>query len=127
MSLAFPKPERGERRRANIDTSALALSKEHFDRDGAFKSFVRSRPCLLSAWKNHECGGVTEFAHLTTGGRGIKGSDYHGVNLCSNHHTAAPGAFHKLGSVEAFDSVHGTNLWRTNAELLAEWARRLSK
>jgi len=118
------KPTRATRKRANFNTSGLALSKEHFDRDAEFKAFVRGHACLLAPWKNNECGGITEFAHITTGGRGIKGSDLHGVPLCSNHHTAGPGSFHHLGSVEAFDSVHGTDLWRENALLLAAWIRR---
>lgn len=125
--LPLPKPRREDRKRGDIDTSSLVLSKSHFDRDAQFKAFVRGHACLLAPWANHECGGITEFAHLTGGGRGIKGSDLHGVNLCTNHHTAGPGAFHRLGSVEAFDSVHGTELWRENAALLAAWVRRFKK
>jgi hypothetical protein len=121
------KPLKEDRRRGHVDTSDLALPKSHFDRDAQFKTFVRAHACLLAPWKNNECGGVTEFAHLTGGGRGIKGSDLHGVPLCTNHHTAGPGAFHALGSVSAFDSVHGTELWRENAELLAAWVRRFRK
>lgn len=123
---ALAKPTKADRRRANIDTSELLLSKAHFDRDPRFKAFVRNRLCLLSPWKNNECGGITEFAHITTGGLQRKGSDLHGVNLCTNHHTAGPGAYHRLGSVEAFDSVHGTDLWQENAVLLAAWVRRIS-
>jgi hypothetical protein len=120
-SVALPKPRRPE----NVaDLSELAQPKGNFDRDAAFRDFVRGHACLLSADRNNECGGVTEFAHITTGGTSIKGSDFHGVPLCSNHHTSGPGAYHKLGSVEAFDSVHGTNLWRSNAELLAAFLRR---
>jgi hypothetical protein len=122
---ALPKPSKADRQRAEFDTSAMPFSKEHFDTDAKFRAFVKGHPCVLSPWKNNECGGVTEFAHITTGGMQTKGSDFHGVPLCSNHHTAGRGAYHKLGSVEAFDSVHGTNLWRENALLLAAWIRRM--
>lgn len=118
---AIPKSRKPE---PVADLSEFAQRKSSFDRDAAFRDFVRAHTCLLSGDRNSECGGVTEFAHITTGGMGIKGSDLHAVPLCSNHHTAGPGAYHKLGSVEAFDSVHGTNLWRSNAELLAAFLRR---
>lgn len=120
-SAAIPKSQRSDE---VADMSELAQPKGNFDRDAAIRDFVRGHACLLSADRNNECGGVTEFAHITTGGTSIKGSDYHAVPLCSNHHVAGPGAYHKLGSVEAFDAMHGTNLWRANAELLAAFLRR---
>lgn len=119
------KPTKESRKKAHFDTRDLAHSKKHFDVDAKFRTFVSGRACLLAGWRNEECGGITEFAHITTGGRGIKGSDYFGVNLCSNHHRTAPGSYHNLGSVEAFDSVHGTNLWMECAGLLAEHVRRM--
>jgi hypothetical protein len=123
--LAFQKPTREDRKRAlRIDTSGLPFARPHFDRDEQFKDFVREHLCILSPFANHECGGITEFAHLVNGAMSRKCSDYFGVPLCTNHHTAGPGSFHNLGSVEAFDSVHGTDLWRENAELLAAWIRR---
>jgi hypothetical protein len=121
---ALPKPTREDRTKHPIDTTGLVLQKEHPDRDAKFTAFVRGHSCLLSPWKNNECGGATEFAHITGGSRGMKGSDLHGVNLCGNHHRLAPGSYHHLGSVEAFDSVHGTDLWEENAKLLAAWVRR---
>lgn len=125
LRLAFEKPRKEDRKRANFDTTTMPHQKAHFDRNAEFKAFVRGLACLLSGWRNEECGGVTEFAHITTGGLQRKGSDLHGVNLCGNHHRLGPGSFHHLGSVEAFDAVHGTNLWQSNAELLAEWVRRM--
>mgnify|MGYP001613379854 CR=1 FL=1 len=118
------KPTKAGRTCAEIDTRGLVLAKEHFDVDPKFRAFVKGHPCLLAPWVNHECGGVTEFAHLVTGGLSVKCSDYFGVSLCTNHHTAGPGSFHHLGSVEAFDWTHGTDLWRENAALLAAWVRR---
>ena len=125
--LKLAKPTKADRKKFGVDTSELALRKEHFDRSAKFKDFVRGHACILAPFKNEECGGVTEFAHITTGGLQRKGSDYFGVALCTNHHTAGRGAYHKLGSVEAFDSVHGTNLWRENADLLADYIRRFAK
>jgi hypothetical protein len=122
--LAFPKPSRADRPKRSIDTSSLAMPRPSFDVDATFRKFVSGHACILSGSRNHECGGITEFSHLTNGGRGRKGSDYFGVPMCTNHHTAGPGAYHRLGSVEAFDQTHGTNLWRTAAEMLAEWIRR---
>ena len=125
MVTPLLKPSRSDRQRGRIDTSSLAFPKEHFDVDQKFRAFVAGHSCLLSGMRNEECGGVTEFAHITTGGRGIRGSDFYGVPLCTNHHQAGPGAYHKLGSVDAFDSVHGTNLWRECAGFLAAWIRRM--
>jgi hypothetical protein len=124
---ALSKPTKEDRPRRPMDTSELALPKENFDREARFRLFVSGHACLLSPWKNNECRGITEFAHITTGGRGIKGSDLHGVALCSGHHRTGPGSYHNLGSVEACDSTHGTDLWRENALLLAAWIRRISK
>jgi hypothetical protein len=124
---AFPKPTREDRKKANFDTRDLAFSKEHFDVDAKFRRFVTGHACVLSGHRNEECGGITEFAHITTGGLQRKGSDYFGVPLCSNHHTAGPGSYHRLGSVEAFDAAHGTNLWMENAAVLAAWVRRITK
>lgn len=121
----IPKPTRAERKKTPADTSALPFPKAHFDRDAKFKAFVNAHACLLSGFANHDCGGVTEFSHLLTGGTSVKCSDYHAVPLCSNHHRLAPGSFHHLGSWESFESVHGINLWRENAALLAEWVRRM--
>jgi hypothetical protein len=121
------KPRKEDRKRGGVDTSELAIPKNHFDRSAKFRDFVRGHSCLLAGWRNEECGGVTEFAHITTGGLQTKGSDYFGVHLCSQHHRTGRGSYHKLGSVEAFDSVHGTDLWRVNAELLAEYIRRIAK
>jgi len=120
--LAFPKSRRSSEE--PIDTRDLKFSKMHFDRNAKFRDFVRGHACCMSGFANHECGGVTEFAHLINGGMAAKCSDLYGVPLCSAHHREGRSAFHKLGSVEAFDSVQGTNLWRVCAELLAEWIRR---
>jgi hypothetical protein len=120
----IPKPHRSKRLKGAIDTRALPHAKLHLDVEPHFRSFVRSHGCLLAPWKKGDCGGGAEFAHITVGGRGLKGSDYHGVCLCTNHHTAGPDSYHNLGSVEAFDATHGTGLWKENALLLAEWSRR---
>jgi hypothetical protein len=123
--LRFPKPLRHERKANRIGTADLEHAKKHFDRDAKFRAFVSGHECLLAPWKIAECSGKTEFAHITTGGRSVKGSDYFGVPLCGGHHRTGDGSYHNLGSLEAFDSVHGTNLWRVSAELLAEWVRRI--
>jgi len=127
MIAPLQKPSRYDRKRFGVDTSELAQPKAHFDHNGDFRSYVTGHSCHLSPFKNNECGGVSEFNHIGEHGLGIKGSDLHGVCLCSNHHRLSPGSYHHLGSIEAFDATHGTNLWRENTRLLVSFLLRKAK
>lgn len=60
-----------------------------------------------------------ENAHLRTGGTGRKGPWWEIVDLCDECHRTGPSSLHNLGSVEAFDAHHGTDLW-ARARFLAE-------
>jgi hypothetical protein len=67
-----------------------------------YKAWVRTLPCVA-------CGieGCSEAAHVgTDGGMSMKATDYSCVPLCSNCHTQAPGAYHRIGK-RAFERAHG--------------------
>jgi hypothetical protein len=114
-NLAFPKvAPKGE----EIDYSALAIPKAGFSRDNDFRAFVRGHVC--AAYRETECQGVTEHAHLATGGKSIKADDRLSVPLCSYHHRQC----HDLG-LYTFQINHGINLWESCARLLAEWIKRI--
>jgi hypothetical protein len=113
--LAYPKPTKESRRKANIDTSDLAISKRHFDRDADYRAWIRTHPCALR-WMR-DCIGDVEAAHLDRGGRGIKGSDLSCLPLCGKRH-------HKLLDGNSLDWEVTAYLWRRAWELLAEWTRK---
>ena len=56
------------------------------------------------------CGGLPENAHLDGEGTGRKGHYTRVAPICRCHHRTAPSSLHALGSVEAFDRVHHTDL-----------------
>lgn len=92
MSLALPKPTREDRKRTNVDTSELALSKRHFLRDGDYRAWVaKTHRCILPNHDRRKCAAIgdrppVEAAHLEHGGKGVKGSDASCVPLCPIHH-----------------------------------------
>lgn len=55
--------------------------KEPIPRDKKYLAFIRQQPCLI-----YQCSADATASHMTTGGRGIKGSDYHALPLCHHHH-----------------------------------------
>ena len=92
MTLAFEKPTRESRKRAKFDTSELALPKEQYVRDGAYRAWIaKFHTCLLPNFDGRKCQRIgdrnpVEAAHLQHGGKGIKGSDASCVPLCPVHH-----------------------------------------
>jgi len=54
----------------------------------------------------------------------MKASDYSCVPLCSNCHTQAPGAYHRVGK-RAFELRQGLSLVHTVARLNREWQKNL--
>jgi hypothetical protein len=85
-------------------------------RDDAYKAWIRTLPCCA-------CGveGRSEAAHTgTDGGMSMKPSDYSCVPLCSDCHTQAPGAYHRVGK-RAFESRHELCLARMVARLNGQW------
>lgn len=113
MTLALPKPTKEDRKRAHFDTSDMPLAKQHFDRDGIYRAWVRGHRCLLH-WMT-KCEGETEAAHMQRGGRGIKGSDYSCIPLCQKHHRLLDGNSLDF-EVEKF-------LWQRAWEFLAQHMR----
>lgn len=70
-------------------------------RDQAYLAWIREMPCLA-------CGteGRSEAAHTgDDGGMSMKASDYSCVPLCSDCHTLAPDAYHRIGK-RAFERTH---------------------
>jgi hypothetical protein len=72
-----------------------------------------------ACWKYR---GPSENAHIKTGGTGRKADFAFIVPLCRGHHRTDTDSLHNLGSVEAFDAKHGTNL-KARAAFLAEFLR----
>jgi hypothetical protein len=67
-----------------------------------------------------------EAAHTgSDGGMRQKASDYSCIPLCSECHTLAPGAYHRVGRDE-FAKRHGVNMAALARQLYGEWrlARR---
>ena len=118
--LAHPKPSFVPR--AERDLSNLAFPVEPPDRSRSYLDFVRSEVCSVNAGNNHECGGITEAAHLETHGTSVKASDYLTVPLCSRHHAAQ----HSMGIV-TFQLTYGVNLWEVALRLLVRWVRNSRK
>lgn len=96
-----------------MDTSALAFPKAPPSRDKKYLAFVREQICAVVG---NACGGVTEAAHLSTTGRGMKSGDFLTVPLCSKHHAAS----HQVGFI-TFQINEGIDLWEVCARLQAKW------
>lgn len=125
MTLALPKPTREDRRRANIDTSELPLSKRHFERDADYRTWIAKahHRCLLHNL-DVRCGTIgdrnpIEAAHLEHGGKGVKGSDASCIPLCPVHHDRLD-AETLAWQIVAF-------LWKQAWALREEWHRRAVK
>jgi len=85
-------------------------------RDENYKAWIRTFPCCA-------CGAVgrSEAAHTgSDGGMSIKASDYSCVPLCSDCHTQAPGAYHRVGR-RAFEHRHGLSFMRIVTQMNFEW------
>lgn len=111
----LPKPQKNERRRANLNTADMPFSKSHFDRSGDYKAWIRTHRCLMF-WYS-PCEGAVESAHMQRGGRSIKGSDYSCIPLCGRNH-------HKLLDGNALDFEVEKFLWMRCWEFVVEWMRK---
>ena len=81
----------------------------------------RNRVLTIKALACWVCGrGPSENCHLGNEGMGRRSGYQNIVNLCAAHHRTAKDSLHNLGSVEAFDRVHDTDL-RARAAFLAEF------
>ena len=116
MTLAFEKPRKEDRKRANFDTSDMPLSKSHFDRSAAYRTWIRGHRCLLH-WMTG-CSGAIEAAHMQRGGRGIKGSDLSCIPLCPVHHRLLDG--------NSLDWEVTAYLWSKTWEFLAQHLRGMA-
>jgi len=86
-------------------------------RDEAYKAWIRALACLGCG-----CGGQNEAAHVgNDGGMSMKAADYSCVPLCSNCHTQAPGAYHRIGK-RAFERTHGVCFAAEVRRLHAAWS-----
>ena len=95
---------------------ATAPTRRGPPRDEGYKAWIREMPCIA-------CGveGRSEAAHTgTDGGMSMKASDYSCVPLCSDCHTQAPGAYHRIGK-RAFEQRCGLSLACIVARLNREW------
>ena len=85
-------------------------------RDPSYRAWIRTFPCTI-------CGAVwkVEAAHTgTDGGMSMKPSDYSCIPLCRNCHTAAKGAYHRIGKF-AFERNYGINLQALVKALNVSW------
>jgi hypothetical protein len=105
------------------DLDSLALPRERISRryaaQAAILAWIRELTCIACGIEGH-----SEAAHTgTDGGMSIKASDYSCVPLCSDCHTQAPGAYHRVGK-RAFEQRHGLSFGRIVARLNIEWLAR---
>jgi len=108
--LAWAIHNRKPERRASTPTRKGRPRDEHY------KAWIRTLPCVA-------CGveGRSEAAHTgTDGGMSMKASDYSCVPLCSDCHTQAPDAYHRIGK-RAVEIGHGLCCARIVARLNREW------
>lgn len=97
---------------------AMASTRKGPPRDEDYKAWIRTLPCA-------GCGmdGRSEAAHTgNDGGMSIKASDYSCVPLCTDCHTQAPGAYHRIGK-RAFEQTSGLCFADLAARLQKEWRR----
>jgi hypothetical protein len=83
-------------------------------RNWKYRAWIRSLPCAV-------CGAdpAGEAAHTgSDGGMRQKSSDYSCIPLCTDCHTQAPHAYHRIGR-EAFETHHSIDI--------ADWVRRLNR
>lgn len=86
-------------------------------RDPAYRAWIRTLPCTIcgSLWK-------VEAAHTgCDGGMSMKPSDYSCIPLCRNCHTAAKGAYHRVGKF-AFERNYDIDLQALVKSLNVGWA-----
>lgn len=76
---------------------------------------LRAMPCSVPHCER----GPSDNAHTETGGLSYKAGFQTCVPLCRFHHLDGPDSYHALGSCEAFDRLHGTDL-RATARRLAD-------
>ena len=55
-------------------------------RDKAFLRWLITRPCELRFGRHGRCFGQMIYHHSSTGGMGLKGSDYEAISCCFGHH-----------------------------------------
>ena len=60
--------------------------KEKTPRDRVFLLFLLTRECELRGKLHGPCCGDLIYHHTSTGGTGLKGSDYEAVTVCFGHH-----------------------------------------
>ena len=99
--------------------SATSPARKGPPRDSAYLTWIREMPCVA-------CGveGRSEAAHTgTDGGMSMKASDYSCVPLCTDCHTQAPGAYHRIGK-RALERRLGLSFAGIVARLNREWQAR---
>lgn len=111
-----------ERRTPVKKRNAKRAKKAHAEQFGppGFVEFVHEYGCIIAREKGplSGCGGPVEAAHVRNRREGWKNNV---VGLCRDHHTAAPGSFHFLGSAGAFDKRWNTDLDLWACAVTAKW------
>lgn len=102
------------------DLASLALPRERISRryaaQAAILAWIRELTCIACGME-----GRSEAAHTgSDGGMSMKASDYSCVPLCSDCHTQAPGAYHRVGR-RAFEHRHGLSFMRIVTQMNFEW------
>jgi hypothetical protein len=88
-------------------------------RDDGYKAWIRTLPCCACGVEHR-----SEAAHTgSDGGMRMKASDYSCVPLCSDCHTQAPGAYHRVGK-RAFEVRCGISFEGVVERLRQEWRER---
>ena len=98
---------------------AFSSIRKRPPRDKEYRAWICSLPCAA-------CGvpGRSEAAHTgSDGGMSMKASDYTCVPLCTDCHTQAPGAYHRIGK-RAFERAHGISFAELAKRLTREWCEK---
>jgi hypothetical protein len=125
---ALPKPTREDRPRRLRDTGQdLALARPETFRDAKYRRWVaEGHQCSIKGVSDHKCGPWREqqppaidFAHIGTGGKGLKASDRDGIPLCRAAHMEQ----HAIGW-NRFAIKYDIDPRAIAADLWATWEKR---
>jgi len=87
--------------------------KQKTPRSKAYLDYIRSLSCCVCQYR------PTEPHHASTGGTGMKGSDYDTIPMCRLHHAE----YHQFGKVTFYHS-HGIDLLALIQRLNRNYGKR---
>lgn len=86
---------------------AAPMFKVKTPRDQRFLKWLLIRPCELRNGRHGRCFGQMIYHHTSTGGMGLKGSDYEAISVCFGHHELFDNASKKGVGIFTEDQLAG--------------------